>query len=95
MNQEYPQRQTNAAGLFSIISSSFYQCAAQWFRPPFICYYDKRGKPVLLIHLEDGVNFRYEVRERSTRITVERLVKEKRIRRETHKIIDLEGAIPI
>ncbi|MBS3156268.1 hypothetical protein J4413_03490 [Candidatus Woesearchaeota archaeon] len=93
---EYSKRQEQASELFNLISGSSYTNAAEWASPPLVCYYNKRGRPVLLVYQEKGDVRRFKVEDDITRRTVERLVREKRIRRiGTHSFVDLEGAIPI
>ena len=92
----YTERQEQASKLFSLISSSSYTNAAEWASPSLVCYYDKKRMPVLLVYRDRGDVRRFKVEDDITRRTVERLVREKRIRRiGTHRFVDLEGAIPI
>ncbi len=94
--EEYQQRQGRASSLLDKISRSYYEGSAQWFRPPFICYYDSRDNPVLLIHREKkGKPRKYRIEDNSTRRAIDTLVRERRIRKEREDDLNLEGTIPI
>jgi len=92
--QEVPRKESQSS-LLAKIREPIYQGSARWARPPFVCYSDERGNPVLLIYSEAGVSERYVLTDKSVRKEITLLIREGRVRKERKRYIDIEDATSI